>query len=118
MTYFGFNNITRFFKEALVLAGSVIVLVTLAPALTNAAQTRQAVIAVKGLSCPVCAHRLEKVLGKLPGAEEAHVDLQKGQAVVDFAPNAKPTDQKIIQRVREAGFVPGKIEWHSPRKIS
>ncbi len=78
---------------------------------TTSIQPKRAVIQVRGLSCPVCAHRLEKVLVKLPEAKSAKVSLKKGQAVVTFAPTANVTDQQLSQTVRDAGFVPGKIEW-------
>src|SRR5713226_8951936 len=72
---------------------------------------RQAVVQVKGLSCPICVHRLEKVLSKLPGAAKAKVSLDKGQAVIDFGSSAEVPDKQIAQTILDAGFVPGKIEW-------
>lgn len=72
---------------------------------------KEAAVAVKGLSCTVCAQRLQKVLAKLPGAQRAEVQLEKGKAIIDFNPATKVTDNQIQQTVRDAGFVPGKIEW-------
>ncbi len=74
---------------------------------------KQAVVAVKGLACPVCAHRLQKVLKALPGAEDAKVELAKNEAVIDFASDSKITNQQIQDKVKDAGFVPGKIEWRT-----
>lgn len=113
MGFFDLNHAASFFKGAFVLAAIAVAMVTLSPSPTIAVEAKQAVIAVKGLSCPVCAHRLEKVLAKLPGAEKAQVDLQKSQALVDFAPNTKVTNQEIGQKVRDAGFVPGMIDWQA-----
>lgn len=118
MTFVRVYKMANHFRGGLVLAGIALMLASFAPIQANAARVRQAVIVVKGLSCPICAHRLEKVLAKLPGAEKAQVNLQKGQAVVDFAPNAKVTDQEIIHKIRDAGFVPGKVEWRGPQKSS
>lgn len=73
---------------------------------------KQAVVQVKGLSCPVCVHRLEKVLTKLPGATKAAVSLEESQAMIDFHSNAHFDNRQIAQAIRDAGFVPGKIEWH------
>ncbi len=72
---------------------------------------RQAVIAVKGLACPFCVYGLQKQLRKLPGAKQVRVELRKGEAVVDFAPGSKVSDQQIQKAVRAAGFTAGKIEW-------
>jgi hypothetical protein len=35
----------------------------------------------------------------------------KGEAIVEFSPEAKVTDEQIQKAVRAAGFTPGKIEW-------
>lgn len=115
MVFFGLNHLAGFLKGGFILTAvaGTIALAAISPPSLSAAQARQAVIAVKGMSCLVCAHRLEKVLAKLQGAEKAQVDLQKSQATVDFAPNAKVSDKDISQRVRDAGFVPGKVEWRA-----
>ncbi len=86
------------------------ILLTAAPTETG----KKAVIQVKGLSCPICVHRLEQVLTKLPGATKAEVSLEKGQAVIEFHSGAHAGDQQITQTIRDAGFVPGNIEWHEP----
>ena len=41
------------------------------------------------------------------------MNLEKGQAVVTFAANAKITDTQLSQKIRDAGFVPGRIEWRA-----
>lgn len=73
--------------------------------------SKQAVVAVKGMACSACAHRLQKVLSKIGGVEKAEVRFEKEQALLVFAPDAKVTDKQIEETVRNAGFVPGKIEW-------
>lgn len=72
---------------------------------------RQAVVAVKGMACSACAHRLQKVLSKMPGVEKAEVRLEKEQAILLLAAEAKISDKQIEETVRNAGFVPGAIEW-------
>lgn len=47
----------------------------------------------------------------LPGVKSVQVELAKGEAIVEFAPEAKVTDEQIQKAVRDAGFTPGKIEW-------
>ena len=86
--------------------------VSAAPAPDTSEKT--AVVAVKGLSCPLCARRLQKVLSALPGAHGAKVELAKEKAVIDFAADTKTTDEQIAKTVRDAGFIPGKIEWNKP----
>ena len=93
--------------------GAVALLTLMALLSTDAAPppVKAAVVQVKGLSCPICVHRLEKVLSKLPGAAKAEVSLDKGQAVIEFGSRANVPDKQIAQTIRDAGFVPGKIEW-------
>jgi len=91
-------------------AGSVVSSAAAGPSGSRAG-ARQAIVSVKGLSCPVCARRLQKVLAALPGAKGAKVELAKEQAVIEFAAGTKTTTQQIVETVREAGFVPGRIEW-------
>lgn len=81
----------------------------------SAGTANEAMVQVKGLSCPLCVHRLEKVLTKLLGATKAEVSLQKGQAVIEFHSGAHARDEQIAQTIREAGFVPGNIEWRAPQ---
>lgn len=82
----------------------------------NAANNRgrEAVVSVTGLSCPLCARRLQKVLSALPGATEAKIELAKGWATIDFAPHSKTSNEQIANTIRDAGFVPGAIVWSKP----
>ncbi len=72
---------------------------------------RQAVVAVNGMSCPFCAYGVKKHLSALPGVKSVQVELAEGEAIVEFVPEAKVTDEQIQKAVRAAGFTPGKIEW-------
>ena len=72
---------------------------------------KQAVVAGKGMACQACAHRLQKVLAALPEAKAARVNLEKGEAVIDFTGGAKVADEQTRKTVRGAGFVPERIEW-------
>jgi len=71
----------------------------------------QAVVAVDGMSCPFCAYGVRKHLSALPGVRSVRVELAKGEAIVEFDPEGRVTDDQIRKAVREAGFTPGKIEW-------
>jgi copper chaperone CopZ len=78
--------------------------------------SKEAVVEANGMSCPFCAYGVKKHLLQLPGAEKVEVDLGKDQAVVDFAPDSKVTDEQIKKAVRDAGFKPGKVEWRNDGK--
>lgn len=84
-----------------------------ADARTPPAGARQAVVTVKGMQCPFCAYGIKKHLAKIPGVRKVDVDLAKNQATVQFAPDARPTDEQIQRAVKDAGFTPGKIEWRT-----
>ncbi|MEL7610158.1 MAG: heavy metal translocating P-type ATPase [Bacillota bacterium] len=43
---------------------------------------------IRGMTCAACAQRIEKVVGKLPGVEEAAVNLASEKLFVRFDPNA------------------------------
>ncbi|MBI3492542.1 MAG: heavy-metal-associated domain-containing protein [Acidobacteria bacterium] len=102
---------------------TIAALVLVAGGLRTQAQTqstgaREAVVTVKGMQCPFCAYGIKKHLAKIPGVRKVEVDLGKNQAIVEFAPDAKPTDEQIQRAVHDAGFTAGKIEWRSTPKGS
>lgn len=74
---------------------------------------KQAVVEIKGMSCPFCAYGAKKRLMKLPGAKKVDVTLGQDKAIVDFTPDSKVTDDQIRKAVHDAGFTPGKIEWRN-----
>lgn len=100
--------------RVMAIVGIVIVAGAL-PAMAQAPPTgaKQAVVTVKGMQCPFCAYGIKKQLAKVPGARKVDVDLAKNQAIVEFAPDATPTEAQIRQAVHDAGFTAGKIEWRS-----
>jgi len=97
----------------LALAVFLLALPELASSQDGDAGLKQAVVTVKGMSCPFCAYGIKKQLAKLSGVEKVDLDLAKSQATVDLAPGATVSDKQIQQAVRDAGFTPGKIEWRS-----
>jgi len=57
---------------------------------------------VDGLVCSVCAARAASALRRVPGVEEARVDLAAGQAHVRLAPGAVADEagmQRAVERV-------------------
>jgi Cu+-exporting ATPase len=57
---------------------------------------------VKGMTCGACATRLERVLGRVDGVEEARVNLATGTATVLGAANRSA----LFESTRRAGFEP------------
>lgn len=60
---------------------------------------------VRGLHCAGCATRLDKILAAQPHVRSAAVDLLKGVAVLQVAPEA--SREAIAAAVEQAGFVAG-----------
>lgn len=58
---------------------------------------------VRGMTCAVCAGRIEKVVGKMEGVEAASVNLASELLDVRFLPDAV-TPEAIAERVRAIGF--------------
>ena len=63
-----------------------------------------ATITTKGMSCPMCANNIDRVLKKLPGVEDTHINLSKGVVTVQFKPGLKPSLADLKKAVEDAGF--------------
>jgi Cu+-exporting ATPase len=59
-------------------------------------------VLVSGMHCASCVSRVEKVLERLPGVEDAFVNLATGQAVVRHAPEI--TGETLGEAVQRAGY--------------
>ncbi|WP_066926756.1 heavy metal-associated domain-containing protein [Methylobacterium sp. CCH5-D2] len=61
---------------------------------------------VEGLTCASCVGRVERALGRLPGASAVSVNLATGRASLLLGPGAAPAD--AAEAVEAAGYaVPG-----------
>lgn len=105
-------------RQALLRLAAVVVfsaasLTTGALAAAESAETREAVVSVKGMMCSMCARGLETRLSKLGDAKAAKVNLDKEQAIVSFPAETKVTDKDIEKTVTDAGFNVVKIEWRT-----
>lgn len=58
---------------------------------------------VTGMTCAACSTRIEKVLSKMDGVEQAGVNLASEKATVTFDPSKVNTDQ-IIERIQKIGY--------------
>ena len=60
-------------------------------------------IPVSNMSCAVCASRVEKALGQLPGVDEATVNFATEKALVTFDSESL-TMSTLVDAVRSAGY--------------
>jgi len=65
--------------------------------------SRRLMLPVEGMTCAACSARLEKVLGRLSGVQEAQVSLASEIATVDFAPD-EVTASDLAAAIAKAGF--------------
>ena len=110
-----FLNLRRqaYLRLAAVLVFSAATVATGALAAAESAETREAIVSVKGMTCSMCARGLEARLSKLGDAKTAKVNLDKEQAIVSFPAETKVTDKDIEKTVTDAGFNVVKIEWRT-----
>jgi Cu+-exporting ATPase len=60
-------------------------------------------LSIEGMTCASCVSRVERALKKVPGVQEATVNLATESARVRFAPGAS-TEAVLRRAVREAGY--------------
>ncbi|MEL7363201.1 MAG: heavy metal translocating P-type ATPase, partial [Bacteroidota bacterium] len=65
--------------------------------------THTATLSVQGMTCAACSGRVERALGKVPGVEEATVNLATERATVRFR-TAEVARPDLDQVVRDAGY--------------
>src|SRR5215212_2368791 len=65
--------------------------------------SEEALLPIEGMTCASCVRRVEKALGKLPGVEQAAVNLATEQATVRFNPAMVGRDE-FRQAVERAGY--------------
>ena len=58
---------------------------------------------VKGMTCQGCVNTVETKLGKIDGVENYKVDLDKGEAVVEYDP-AKVNSEKIEKEFEKSPY--------------
>ena len=65
--------------------------------------SKQATLQIGGMTCAACSSRIEKVLNKMDGVDEANVNLALEKASVTFDPEKTSLD-KIEQKIEQVGF--------------
>ncbi|MGC1176095.1 heavy metal translocating P-type ATPase, partial [Polaromonas sp.] len=74
-------------------------------------------LGVGGMTCASCVSRVEKALKKVPGVQEATVNLATESARVVYTPSAQ-MDAQIRRAVRNAGYEPVSPEEAMPEDLS
>ena len=62
-------------------------------------------VKIKGMSCAACSSRIEKALAKVPGVQEARVNLAVETATVEYLPEAV-TPEQIFNKIFATGYRP------------
>lgn len=83
------------------------VLVLGIPLLAFGAERQVVDIAVKGMTCPFCAHGLEKNLGKASEVDRAAASLKDQNVHIELKPGTQPDIAHYKQLIHDAGFTPG-----------
>lgn len=69
------------------------------------ASAPDAVLVVKGMSCPNCATNVDKQLVALPGVTSARVDLGSGEVLVGFSAfEDPPSDEDLRRAIVDSGY--------------
>lgn len=74
-------------------------------------------LGVGGMTCASCVSRVEKAIRKIPGVQDATVNLATESARVVYAPSAQ-IDAQIRRAVRNAGYEPRTPEESLPEDLS
>ena len=81
---------------------------------TNLSTSREVVLIVHGLSCPLCSNNLDGQLKKVAGVEDASIDLKTGAVTVRLAEGHSVTSGDLAGAVKNAGFTLKKINPKGP----
>lgn len=80
------------------------------------ANVHSAILALEGMSCASCAMRIEKGLKKVPGVENAVVNLATEKATITFDPTLASMDD-LLKKVKAVGYSATPIVDRSPPAI-
>lgn len=69
-----------------------------------------ATLYVNGLGCPLCATNVDKQLKRVPGVDQARVDLGEGRILLKFSSGTHPSEQQLVKAVTDAGFTFVRLE--------
>ena len=72
--------------------------------------SREVVLTVHGLSCPLCSNNLDGQLRRIEGVKEATIDLKTGEVSVRLGENHSVSSGDLAAAVENAGFTLKGIE--------
>lgn len=71
---------------------------------TDLSTSREVVLTVHGLSCPLCSNNLDGQLANVEGVEGASIDLKTGAVTVRLTEGHSVTSGDLAGAVKDAGF--------------
>lgn len=71
--------------------------------MTNTPQTKEVMFEIQGMTCAACSARIEKVMNKMDGIEQANVNLALETGLIQYDAQ-KLTEQDIIKKIQMIGF--------------
>jgi Cu+-exporting ATPase len=74
-------------------------------------------LGISGMTCASCVSRVEKALKKVPGVQDAAVNLATESARVNYVPSPQ-MDAQLRRAVRNAGYEPRAAEQAMPEDLS
>jgi copper chaperone CopZ len=72
--------------------------------------SREVVLTVYGMSCPLCSNNLDGQLRQIEGVEDAVIDLKTGAVSVRLRQGHSVSPDDLATAVKNAGFTLKKIE--------
>lgn len=73
-------------------------------ALRDAIGGLSATLVVHGMSCPLCAHNVERQLRGVPGVTGVTLDLSTGEATVTLDGSGRTTRRMLAEAIQRSGF--------------
>src|SRR4051794_37239982 len=82
----------------------------------DSGESRELSLPIEGMTCASCVRRVERALGKVPGVQEATVNLATEKAKVRFDPAIVAVEQ-LDAAIEKAGYKVGSIPIEAPPSV-